>query len=111
MFAEPNVCVSAPPGVTSVSVGLELQSDALLWFATKMSQVSPAIAGNRVGSIATFTGALTLIARTYSKNGYWVREFPASSVFVIAASADRECSRHTKSKQMQRPIRCISNQT
>src|SRR6185295_3281119 len=85
MFAPPNAWVSAPPGVTSTSAGFVAQS--VLWLTTKMSQVSPTIAGKRVGSIATLTGALTLNARTYSKNGYAPSEFPASSVFVIAADA------------------------
>src|SRR5262245_11745033 len=59
-----------------------------------MSQVWPTIAGKRVGSMATFTGALTLNARTYSKKGYRESGLPASSVLVIAAAAVSGSSRY-----------------
>src|SRR6185436_6952733 len=107
MFGPENVSVCAPPGVTSASAGLAIQSEALLWLTTKIAHVSPLIAGNRVGSMATRMGALTLNARTYSKNGYCASELPASSVFVIAAAADSGCRPQRTANQTPRPIRCV----
>ena len=56
-----------------------------------MSQVCPAIAGKRVGSIATSIVAFSLIARTYSKCGYCNSELPANSVSMIWAFATVVC--------------------
>src|SRR5512140_871301 len=72
-----------------------------------MLQVWPAIAGNRVGSTATLTGALALNARTYSKNGYWASDLPASSVFVIAAAAGSAVRRQRKPSQPRTSIRRV----
>ena len=68
-----------------------------------MSQVSPTMAGKRVGSIATFTGAFTLNALTYSKNGNCERALPASSVLVTAAVAVSGNSRNTAASLRPKP--------
>src|SRR6266487_3825976 len=53
-----------------------------------MSHCCPPMAGKRVESMATWTAAFELNARTYSKYGKPLKELPASCVSVWAAAKE-----------------------
>src|SRR5258706_9568363 len=69
------------------------------------------MAGKRVGSMATWTGAFALNARTYSKYGKPLSALPASSVSVCAAArvgrrargAERSARRHSFDPVVREP--------